>query len=106
MCRPQGFLLCVPEGFLTPEVLEQGQQASAAEGIGPSLSIEAAPVADRGGRMGTSPLTRAGYGGGGGLGRASFCRLGPGLGGPELVHLADGSPSVFPLAAEVVRQGF
>ena len=41
MRRPQGFLLCIPEGFLAPEELEQGQQATAAEGIGPSLALEA-----------------------------------------------------------------
>ena len=41
MRRPHGFLLCVPEGFLTAEELEQGQQAGATEGIGPSLSLEA-----------------------------------------------------------------
>ena len=45
MLRVQGFLLCVPEGFLTAEELEQGQQATPLEGIGPSCTLEATPVA-------------------------------------------------------------
>ena len=40
----EGFLLCISEGFLAPEELEQGQQATAADGIGPSLALEAPPV--------------------------------------------------------------
>ena len=42
MKRPAGFLLCVPDGFITSEELEQGQQAAEAEVIGPSFSIQAA----------------------------------------------------------------
>ena len=61
----QGFLLCIPEGFLSPEELEQGQQATAAEGIGPSLSPEAPPLANgdwrrRGGRGGLGKSSRGG----------------------------------------------
>ena len=44
MKRPSGFLLCVPDGFLSPTELEQGQQAGEEEGIGPSTGISAPPV--------------------------------------------------------------
>ncbi|CAE7864492.1 unnamed protein product [Symbiodinium microadriaticum] len=44
MRRPSGFLLCIPEGFLSPVELEAGQQASEEEGIGPSLAIRVPPV--------------------------------------------------------------
>ena len=44
MKRPSGFLLCIPEGFLSPVELEAGQQASEEEGIGPSLAIRVPPV--------------------------------------------------------------
>ncbi|CAE7502432.1 unnamed protein product [Symbiodinium necroappetens] len=44
MKRPSGFLLCVPDGFLSQTELEQGQQAGEEEGIGPSTGISAPPV--------------------------------------------------------------
>ena len=44
MKRPSGFLLCVPEGFLAAEELDQGQQAEEAEGIGPSFAVSAPAV--------------------------------------------------------------
>ena len=68
MRRPQGFLLCIPEGFLAPEELEQGQQATAAEGIGCFRGPPYSPNAFRG--VGSSRVAGACAGRGGGLGRS------------------------------------
>ncbi|CAE7273945.1 rluB [Symbiodinium sp. CCMP2592] len=44
MKRPSGFLLCIPEGFLSQGDLDAGLLLAEEEGIGPSLSIRVAPV--------------------------------------------------------------
>ena len=42
--RSSGFLLCIFEGFLILEELDEGHQASAAEGVGPHLSVTVSAV--------------------------------------------------------------
>ncbi|CAE7829539.1 unnamed protein product, partial [Symbiodinium necroappetens] len=78
MKRPSGFLLCVPDGFLSQTELEQGQQAGE-EGPVPALIVDlAAHLADQ-----LSPAD---------------------MSADDLVCFRPASPSVFPLASEVLRQ--
>ncbi|CAE7462864.1 unnamed protein product, partial [Symbiodinium necroappetens] len=106
MKRPSGFLLCVPDGFLSQVELEQGQQAGEEEGIGPSIGISAPPVQLTPTGEWISPAdpetVQALI-----VDLASHLadQLSPAdLSADDLVCFRPGSPSVFPLASEVLRQ--
>ena len=106
MKRPSGFLLCVPDGFLSQTELEQGQQAGEEEGIGPSTGISAAPVQLSPSREWISPpdldpvaaLIVD-------LAAPLADQLSPAdLSADDLLCFRPASPSVFPLASEVLRR--
>ena len=106
MKRPSGFLLCVPDGFLSPTELEQGQQAGEEEGIGPSTGISAPPVqlspsGDWISPPDLEPVSAMIVD----LGAHLAEQLSPAdLSAEDLVCFRPSAPSVFPLASEVLRQ--
>ena len=105
MLRPQGFLLCIPEGFLTAEELEQGQQDTPAEGIGPSCSLEAPPVSlspsgDWEVSQNAEPVLAVVVD----MASSLASALAPAdLNAPNLCVFREGEPAVFPIATEVIR---
>ena len=44
MKRAGGFILCLPSGFLPEKALQEGQTNEEAEGLGPSMEVEAPAV--------------------------------------------------------------
>ena len=105
MKRPSGFLLCIPEGFLTQEELDLGQQPAEDSGIGPSLGVQVPPILlSPDGTWVAAPdqeKVAAVV-----VDMADFMadQLGTvDLTSPDLVPFRAGQPMIFPLAAEVLR---
>ncbi|CAE7359437.1 unnamed protein product [Symbiodinium natans] len=105
MKRPSGFLLCVPEGFLSAEELESGMQAVEAESIGPSMTFVAPPIqlTESGEwvppqEVEMVPVLVVD------LGVQVTESLAPAdLTHPDVIAFREGDSSIFPLASEVVR---
>ncbi|CAE7343693.1 unnamed protein product [Symbiodinium natans] len=105
MKRRDGFLLCIPDGFMPQEDLEQGQQATEHEGIGPSLLVSAPPICLSETGDWVSPTNSETV-----LAvvldlSASMAeQLGrPDIQTEHMFPFRDGEPNVFPLASEVLR---
>ena len=105
MKRPSGFLLCIPEGFLTQEELDLGQQPAEDSGIGPSMGVRVPPIllspdgtwiaAPDQEKVAAVVVDMADF---------MADQLGTvDLTSPDLVPFRAGQPMIFPLAAEVLR---
>ncbi|CAE7419264.1 unnamed protein product [Symbiodinium sp. CCMP2592] len=107
MKRPSGFLLCVPEGFMSQVELENGQAAMELEGVGPSIVIRAPPVQlAASGDWVTAPEGEEEV-------PALLVDLAAPLAeqispvdllAPDLVLFRPGQAMIFPLASDVLRQ--
>ena len=106
MKRPSGFLLCVPEGFLAAEELDQGQQAEEAEGIGPSFAVSAPAVRlNHDGEWISPPEQELVHAVVVDLAAHMSAQVSPAdFAVQGLYAFKDEDPRAFPLAAEVLRQ--
>ena len=106
MKRAEGFVLCLPSGFLPGDVLQEGLVNDSPDGLGPSLELEAAAVR----------LTASGEWLAAGADEAIGAiivdfpaELAPALSVPDLAafggvpFLAE-DPGLFPLASDVLQQ--
>ncbi|CAE6946232.1 unnamed protein product [Symbiodinium natans] len=105
MKRQDGFLLCIPDGFMPQEDLEQGQQATEHEGIGPSLLVSAPPIClsetgDWVSPTNSETVLAVVLD----LSASMAAQLGrPDIQTEHMFPFRDGEPNVFPLASEVLR---
>ncbi|CAE7879434.1 unnamed protein product, partial [Symbiodinium necroappetens] len=106
MKRPTGFLLCIPEGFLSQEERDLGQQPAEDSGIGPSTVVSASPLlltaegnwiaAQDQERLSALVVDMSDH---------MVEQLAPAdLSAEELVCFRQGEPMLFPLASEVLKQ--